>query len=104
MGPNRVSVETRDELTGRVTGRRYLQYAKDYTIDYVQGVIILKQPLASTTSGGDLVRDSSLGDSSVNLVVQYEFTPALEDVEQYSYGRSRSGLDLGTVYVLACLV
>ena len=85
-GSERVSVETRDELTGRVTGRRYLQYAKDYTIDYVQGVIILKQPLASTTSGGDLVRDSSLGDSSVNLVVQYEFTPALEDVEQYSYG------------------
>ncbi len=85
-GSERVSIETRDELTGQVTGRRFLQYGRDYTIDYVQGVIILKQPLSSTSSDGDLVRTGSLGDNSLNLVVQYEFTPALEDVEGHSYG------------------
>ena len=85
-GSERVSVETRDLLTGIITGRRYLSYGKDYTIDYLQGVILLKSPLASSAGDGDLIRNSALGDNGVHLVVQYEYTPALGNVDGYSYG------------------
>ena len=85
-GSEQVSIEIRDRFTDQVIRREYLQYARDYTIDYVQGVIILKNPLASTSSDGDLVRSEALGDLGMNLVVQYEYTPALNDVDGYSYG------------------
>jgi hypothetical protein len=85
-GSETVTIEIRDTVTGQVTSRRVLQYGKDYTINYTQGVIILTRPLNSTASGDSVVRDTSLGDNAVNLVVQYEYTPIVSDVDGYSYG------------------
>ncbi|MBL1407002.1 MAG: TonB-dependent receptor [Rhizobiales bacterium] len=85
-GTESVNVEIRDLVTGQVIGRQKLIAGTDYTIDYIQGVIILKKPLASTSSDGDLIRSSALGDYGSYLTVQYEYTPALQDVDGYSFG------------------
>lgn len=85
-GSETVTIQIRDTVTGEITSRRTLRYGEDYTINHTQGVIILKKPLNSTASGDSIVRDSSLGDSAVNLVVQYEYTPTASDVDGYSYG------------------
>lgn len=82
----RVNIEIRDLATGQVIDRQELRSGADYTIDYLQGVIILKKPLASTTGDGDLIRSSALGDYGSYLTVQYEYTPPLQSVDGYSYG------------------
>ncbi len=85
-GSETISIEVRDPVSGIVRSRKTLRYGEDYEIDYIQGVIILKQPLSSTANGTSLVSEGALGDDVVNLVAQYEFTPALGDVDGYSYG------------------
>lgn len=85
-GSETLTVEIRDSVTGRVLERRTLQYGSDYEIDYVQGVVLLKEPLSSTTSDGEVVRDGALGGNLVYLVANYEFTPATDDVDGYAYG------------------
>ncbi len=86
IGSETVSVELRDPVTGRVIETLRLTEGKDYTIDYIQGVIILSRPISSTVSTGGVVRDSLLGDDALRLIVQYEYTPTAGDVDGYSLG------------------
>lgn len=81
-----LSVEMRDPLTGNVIETVQLIEGEDYTIDYIQGVVILSRPLSSTATGVGLVREGALGDYVINLVAQYEYTPTAGDVDGYSYG------------------
>lgn len=85
-GSETLTVEVRDPVSGVVISRNILRVEEDYDIDYIQGVVILKQPLNSTASSGTVVSDGALGSNIVNLVAQYEYTPALGEVEGYSYG------------------
>lgn len=85
-GSQTVYVEVRDLTTGRVVSRTALLDGKDYKIDYAQGVIILNTPLASTGTGGNLISSSAIGNHSLNLVVQYEYTPTSGEVDGYSFG------------------
>lgn len=86
IGSETVSVQLRDPVTGNVVETLQLNYGEDYTIDYIQGVIILSRPISSTATGASVVRDSALGDYALNLVAQYEYTPTSGDVDGYSYG------------------
>ena len=86
VGSESVYVEIRNPVTGRLAGRRLLRFGHDYTIDYLQGMVLLDQPLASTTDDGALVREGALGGNAQYLVVAYEFTPAAGDVDGYAYG------------------
>ncbi|MAY61641.1 MAG: hypothetical protein CML29_05470 [Rhizobiales bacterium] len=90
-GSETVSVEVRDATTGRVISRDYLQYGSDYTIDYMQGVIILKEPLSSRSNDSSLVRGGYDEELANHLVVQYEYTPLASDVDGYSYGGRAQG-------------
>ncbi len=85
VGSESVFVEVRDPVSGRVLERIKLTYAEDYTIDYMQGVIILKQPL-SGFAGSGLIRDDALGENEVSLISQYEYTPVAGQVDGYSFG------------------
>ncbi|OKL43791.1 TonB-dependent receptor [Pseudovibrio exalbescens] len=80
-----VTVEVLDPDTGRVIATRSLQAGVDYSLNYLQGVISLAEPLGSSSSIGSLV-PSAGGDYDVNLVVQYEYTPAVRDVDGFSLG------------------
>ncbi len=75
-GSETVTVETRNSITGWVVNRRTLKYSDDYDFDYVQGVAILKTPLASSTTSG----------AENYLIANYEYTPAARDVDGYVVG------------------
>ncbi|WP_313077580.1 TonB-dependent receptor [Agrobacterium pusense] len=85
-GSETVTIEVRDEITGRVIERRVLQYGQDYSFDYIQGVLVLTRPLSSTAGSSGPVRDGALGGNKVYLNAQYEFTPVARDVDGYVYG------------------
>lgn len=85
-GSETVAIEIRDAVTGLVKSSRQLNASVDYRIDYMQGVIILDKPLPSTAGADGVVRSGAIGSDTVNLVVQYEYTPAATDVDGYSVG------------------
>ena len=85
-GSETLTIEIRDPVSGIVRSRQVLRYGDDYEIDYIQGVVILSNPLSSTADGTGIISDGALGDDIVNLVAQYEYTPTLGDVDGYSYG------------------
>lgn len=86
IGSETVTVEIRDRITGRVLERRNLQSGRDFDIDYLQGVIILRSPLSSVSASGSLVRDTALGGNDVFLIANYEYSPAAGEVNGYVYG------------------
>jgi hypothetical protein len=86
VGSETVTIEIRDETTGRVLERRLLRYGFDYDIDYIQGIVILKRPLGSTVGSGDVVRDGALDGDQSFLIVNYEYTPAAGEADGYVHG------------------
>lgn len=86
VGSETVTVEIRDTVSRRVVERRTLVYGDDYAFDYMQGVMILKRPLASSTGTDGPVRNGALGGNKVYLVAQYEYTPVATDVDGYVFG------------------
>lgn len=85
-GSEQVSVEVRDRLTGRVLATRTLKAGEDYEIDYVQGVIILKSPLASNSGGSGAVSSGTLSDNPQHLIVNYEYSSAFGADKGQLYG------------------
>ena len=72
QGSERVRVELRDKASGIVTGVLNLTPVLDYDIDYLQGRIVLTEPLASTADDNLLVRSNALSGDEAYLVVRYE--------------------------------
>jgi len=91
QGSEQITIEIRDGTTGLVVERRYLKEGEDYSIDYVQGVLILSEPLASTTIAPSAVLPSSMATYNQFVVAGYEYTPTLENVEGFSYGARAEG-------------
>lgn len=94
IGSETVTVEVRDSTTGQIIERRTLRYGEDYSFDYLQGMLILKRPLSSSTGTTGPVREGALGGNKVYLVSQYEYTPIAGDLDGYAYGgRAQQWLD-----------
>ena len=53
-GSERVRIELRDKDSGIVTGVVNLRYGVDYDIDYLQGRVLLSEPLSSTAACTEL--------------------------------------------------
>jgi len=85
-GSERVRIELRDKDSGIVTGVVNLQYGVDYDVDYLQGRLLLSEPLSSTADDNLLVRSSGLGGNQANLVVRYEYTPGFDRLEAMAVG------------------
>ena len=86
IGSERVRIEVRDKVSGLVLETRDLRPQDDYDIDYIQGRILLTDPLQSTGQDNQVVRDGGLSGNDVFLVVRYEYTPSLTDVGGYTLG------------------
>lgn len=86
IGSETVIVEVRDDVSGRVIERKYLAEGEDYTFDHIQGVIILRRPLNSTSLGLGPVRSGALGGDKQFLLVSYEYIPKARDADDYVYG------------------
>jgi flagellar motor protein MotB len=85
-GSERVRIELRDKVSGVVTGVVNLRPDMDYDIDYLQGRLLLSEPLSSTADDNLLVRSSGLGGDEAWLVVRYEFTPGFDELDAVSVG------------------
>ncbi|MDJ0751700.1 MAG: OmpA family protein [Woeseiaceae bacterium] len=85
-GSERIRIELRDKASGIVTGVVNLMPALDYDIDYLQGRIMLAEPLASTADDNLLVRTNAISGNEAYLVVRYEYTPGFEDLDAMSTG------------------
>jgi outer membrane protein OmpA-like peptidoglycan-associated protein len=80
-GSERVRIEIRDKDSRIVTGVVNLRPSVDYDIDYLQGRLLLSEPLSSTASDDLLVRNSGLGGGEAYLVVRYEYTPGFDKLD-----------------------
>ncbi len=85
-GSDRLRIEIRDKDSGIVLGVKDLIPTLDYTVDYLQGRILLSQPLETTADDGLLVRSTSLSGNPVFLVARYEFTPGVNDLDTMATG------------------
>lgn len=88
IGSETISVQIRDPLSGRVIETRRLVAGKDYEIDHLQGVVLLRSPLSS--QGAQTGATQGVGFRQY-LVVQYERTPAIGEVDGMSYGGRAQG-------------
>lgn len=85
-GSERVRIELRDKASGLVTGVKELRPALDYDVDFLQGRIVLAEPLASTASDNLLIRSDGLSGDEAYLVVRYEYTPGFEELDALATG------------------
>ena len=79
-------IELRDKDSGIVTGVVNLRYGVDYDIDYLQGRLLLSEPLSSTADDNLLVRSSGLSGNEAYLVVRYEYTPGFDKLDAVAVG------------------
>lgn len=85
-GSERVRIELRDKASGIVTGVLNLTPVIDYDIDYLQGRVLLAEPLASTADDNLLVRSGAVSGDEAYLVVRYEYTPGFDDIDAVAAG------------------
>ena len=85
-GSERVRIEIRDKDSRIVTGVVNLRPSLDYDIDYLQGRLLLTEPLSSTADDDMLVRSAGLGGGEAYLVVRYEYTPGFDKLDALSTG------------------
>jgi len=86
LGSERLRIETRDRDSGIVLDSQILTYGQDYEINYIQGRIILHQPLQSTSSSNVIVQTGSLSGNPVYLVAGYEYSPSVKDINNLTKG------------------
>jgi hypothetical protein len=86
QGSERLVIEVRDKDSGIVLQSMTLVYGQDYDIDYIQGRVLLTEPLASTADDNLLVNNGALGGNPVFLVARYEYTPGFEEIEDTATG------------------
>lgn len=86
QGSERVRIEVRDKDSGIVLSVKNLTPVQDYNVDYLQGRLLLTQPLESTAPDNLLVHSDSTGGNPVFLVVRYEFTPGVQELDAMTFG------------------
>jgi flagellar motor protein MotB len=85
-GSERVRIEIRDKDSGMVTAVKNLTPNLDYTVDYLQGRILLSAPLSPTANDNLLVMSEAALGNPVYLVVHYEYEPSAGDTNSMSVG------------------
>ena len=85
-GSERLWVEVRDKDSGIVLQRSALASSQDYDIDYLQGRLTLRKPLALAADSSALVQTATLNGNPIYLVASYEFVPGLTAVKGSTVG------------------
>ena len=90
MGSDRLRIEIRDKQTGLVVGTVNLDPDLDYDLDYIQGRVLLAQPISAIVNDNLLVRTGGLSGNEAWLVVNYEFVPGFEQIDALAAGGEAS--------------
>jgi outer membrane protein OmpA-like peptidoglycan-associated protein len=75
VGSEQVWMQVRDRDSGLVLSVTPLVPAQDYDINYLQGRILLHNPLPATANSATVVHSGGLDGDPVYLVVTYEYVP-----------------------------
>lgn len=86
QGSERVRIEVRDKDSGLVLSVKNLTPVLDYDLDYLQGRLLLSKPLPATADDGMEVQSDSLSGNAVFLVVRYEFSAGLQEMDTMATG------------------
>jgi flagellar motor protein MotB len=85
-GSERLRIELHDKDSGIVTGVVNLRPGTDYDIDYLQGRVLLTEPLTSTGEDNLMVRSSGLSGNEAYLVARYEYNPGFASLDTVAVG------------------
>lgn len=85
-GSERVRIEVRDKVSGLVVAVKNLTPALDYDIDYLQGRIMLNEPLSPSRADQLLVASDTGAGNEVYLVTRYEYSSGVEDIGSLTQG------------------
>lgn len=85
-GSERARIEIRDKASGMVVGVKNLTPVLDYTVDYMQGRVLLSAPLSPVASDNLLVVSDLGSGNEAYLVVRYEYSTGFEEVSNLSTG------------------
>lgn len=85
-GSDRARIEIRDKASGMVVGVKNLTPVLDYTIDYLQGRVMLSAPLSPLASDNLLIVSDISAGNEAYLVVRYEYSTGFEEVNNLSSG------------------
>ncbi len=86
VGSERLRIEVRDKDSGLVTAVMHLRPVLDYDIDYLQGRVLLSEPMASNVDDELVVRSEGLSGDEAWLVAQYEYTPGFDEIDALTTG------------------
>ena len=87
-GSERIRIEVRDALSGMVVSVKNLTHGLDYDIDYIQGRVLLTDPISATAVSETLVDSGGFGGNNVILVARYEYTPGFDELNEVVTGGS----------------
>src|SRR5215467_14379965 len=85
-GSESVRIEVRAKAPNIFTRIVTLRPTTDSPIHYIQGRLLLTDPLSATAGDNLLVRTSGLSGDQSFLVVRYEYTPGLDKLDQVAVG------------------
>ncbi len=85
-GSDRLRIEVRDKISGLVLAVKNLTPALDYDIDYIQGRILLGEPLSASSGDALVVDTGNGGGNDVYLISRYEYSPGFEETKELSTG------------------
>lgn len=89
VGSAKLTVELRDNQTGRLIDKGTLSEGKDYEINELTGRVILEKPLSQGSFGlnsNEIIKDSPSGSYKYFLVVDYEYYNLENDSNDYAGG------------------
>ena len=86
VGSERLRIEIRDRDSGIVLQTRELTAGQDYEINYIQGRVMLREPLSSTADGSTLVKIGANSGNPAFLVTNYEYAPTVSAIENWTKG------------------
>lgn len=93
-GSESVRIEVRDKTSGVVLAVKQLTPALDYDIDYLQGRIVLSEPLSPTSADDLLVSSQAGGGNHVYLITRYEYSTSFDQLDNL-WGGGRAHYWLG---------
>jgi flagellar motor protein MotB len=85
-GSERLRIEYRDKTSGLVVAVKNLVPVQDYTVDYLQGRILLSAPLSPVASDNLLVGSEMSSGNEAHLVARYEYSSGFEEIDNVSTG------------------
>jgi outer membrane protein OmpA-like peptidoglycan-associated protein len=86
IGSEQVWVQIRDKDSGLVLSVTQLVPAQDYDMNYMQGRILLHNPLPATANVETFVHSGALDGNPVYLIVTYEYVPDFSTPNSLDYG------------------